>query len=168
MNIVLFGFMASGKSTVAKILSQKLNMKYIEMDDVIEKEAGMPIPEIFSKKGEQYFRNLEKILSERLSSSDNLIISTGGGVVLNEENIRNLRKNGITFSLMVSPENVIKRTEKSTHRPLLNMPDRKNQVGRLLLQRKTHYEKADHIIDTNGLSPENVADAIIKKLNGTS
>ncbi|MCK9554639.1 shikimate kinase [bacterium] len=168
MNIVLFGFMASGKSTVAKILSKKLNMKYIEMDDEIEKEANMSIPEIFNKKGEKYFRNLEKTLSKKLSGSENLIISTGGGVVLDEENIKNLGKNGITFSLIVSPEKVIKRTEKSTHRPLLNTSDKKKQIGKLLQQRKTYYEKADYIVDTNNLSPETVADTIIEKLNRTS
>ncbi|MDD5645414.1 MAG: shikimate kinase [bacterium] len=167
MNILLFGFMASGKSTVAKILSKKLDMDYIEMDNIIEKEANMSISEIFAEKGEKHFRMLEKNLSKKLSDSDNLIISTGGGVITDEENIANLIKNGMAFSLMVSPENVIKRTKNSAHRPLLNTKDRKKQIENLLRERNPYYEKTGYVINTNIFTPEKVAGIIIEKFKGT-
>ena len=164
MNIVLFGFMASGKSTIAKILSEKLNMEFIEMDDLIEQETGITISTIFREKGEKYFRTMEREVVKGLASRDNIIISTGGGVVLNKDNLGDFKKNGVTISLMVSPETVLKRTADTNHRPLLNVSDKLREITNLLETRKEYYEQADYIIDTDKLTPEEVACKIIHKL----
>lgn len=164
MNIVLFGFMASGKSTIAKILSKKLKMEFVEMDDLIEQETGITISKIFTEKGEQYFRTMEREVVKGLASRDNIIISTGGGVVLNKDNLDDFKKNGVTISLMVSPEIVLKRTVDTNHRPLLDVGDKLKEITNLLNKRKEHYEQADYIIDTDDLSPEEAAHKIMKNL----
>ena len=164
MNIVLFGFMASGKSTIAKILSKKLKMDFAEMDDLIEQEAEMTISKIFTEKGEKYFRTMEREVVKGLASRNNIIISTGGGVVLNKNNLDDFKKNGVTISLMVSPEIVLRRTADTNHRPLLNVSDKLKEITNLLKTRKDHYEQADYIIETDKLTPEEVTREIIQRL----
>ncbi|MEA3346783.1 MAG: shikimate kinase [Candidatus Auribacterota bacterium] len=161
MNIVLFGFMASGKSTIATILSKKLKMEFVEMDDLIEQETGITISKIFKEKGEKYFRAMEREVVKGLASRDNIIISTGGGVILNKDNLDDFKKKGVTISLMVSPKIVLKRTENTNHRPLLNVSDKLKEITNLLKIRKEHYEQADYIIDTDKFTPEEVACKII-------
>jgi len=164
VNIVLFGFMASGKSSIAKMLSKKLEMEFVEMDNLIEQEAEITISKIFTEKGEKYFRIMEREVVKGLASRNNIIISTGGGTVLNKDNLDDFKKNGVTISLMVSPEIVLKRTEDTNHRPLLNVSDKLKEITNLLNKRKKHYEQADYIIDTDKLTPEEVTREIIQRL----
>jgi shikimate kinase len=165
-NIVLFGFMGTGKSSVGKILAERLNMSFLEMDEIIEKEERMSIEEIFKKYGEAYFRELERNLVERISKIRGYVISTGGGVVLNESNVRLLGINGILISLMAKEEIIYERVKKETHRPLLKGGDVLKKIKEILDYRRPFYEKAGYCIDTSNKSKEEVAQEIIDYLKG--
>lgn len=164
-NIVLFGFMGSGKSTVAKSLSRKLNMPIMEMDKIIEKEEKKSINHIFSEHGEAYFRELEHKLIIRLCEQNNQIISTGGGVIKHEANVKLLEEKGITFSLIAKPETIYNRVKHSDHRPLLKTADPLGTIKELLASREEAYRTAEYVIETDNLTVEQVADKIFNIVN---
>lgn len=164
-NIVLFGFMGSGKSTVAKSLSRKLKMPILEMDQIIEKEEKKSISHIFAEHGESYFRELEHKLVVRLCEQENNIISTGGGVIKNEANVKLLKENGSTFSLIAKPETIYDRVKDSAHRPLLITEDPLETITELMESRKEAYNQAEYVIETDNLTVEQVADKIANIVN---
>jgi len=161
-NIILLGFMGSGKTAVGKGLATKFNMDFIDLDEWIEKEAKMTIKEIFDKFGESYFRELEKkIVKKACAELNNSVISTGGGVILNKENVENLHQAGILFWLKVAPDKVYERTKNTSSRPLLNCPDPVKKIKELLSLRTPYYTKAaDYIVDTTELTIEEVVTKI--------
>ncbi len=163
MNIVLIGYRGTGKSSVARILSKKLNIPVFNMDDEITKKAGMSIPEIVEKFGWDSFRDMESEVAEQVSNLDNHIIDTGGGVILRDKNVKNLRKNSKVFLLEADVPAIAKRIKHGTHRPSLT--DGKSFVGEIeevLAQRREKYKKAaDYIIDTSKLFPSDVAKEIV-------
>ncbi|MCX7724573.1 MAG: shikimate kinase [Thermodesulfovibrio sp.] len=161
-NIVLIGFMGTGKSTVGKIISKKLNFTYTDIDELIERAMGMKISEIFEKFGEERFRDIETEMVKIVTKKDGQVISTGGGVVLREENILNLKNSGILFCLKANPEKIFERIKNCKNRPLLMVENPKDRIKELMDKRKPFYEKADFIIDTDDLSAEEVAEKIIK------
>lgn len=164
MNIALCGMMGSGKTTIAKILSEKYGLRLIDTDAIIVKKHGA-ISEIFAKNGEQYFRDLEtKVIEEFCSECGNLIIALGGGAILKEANVKILKSSGKIVYLRTKEENLLKRLQNSTDRPLLNgtMSD---IISKILRERSPIYENAaDKIIDTDGLPPEKIADIIAEAL----
>lgn len=162
MNIVLVGFMGTGKTAVAKALSKSLKMEYVSMDDIIRKKEAKSINEIFSQDGEPYFRKVEKEVAEDLSKRNNVIIDAGGGVVLNEENVKNLKKNGKIVCLNATPDVIYERTKKRSHRPLLNVADPRKKITELLNFRAPYYGKADMQIDTSQKGINEVCQEIIK------
>ncbi len=162
MNISLIGFMGTGKTSAGKLLAKKLRMQYVDTDKVIEKKAGMRVPEIFSNFGEPYFRELEAKAVKEVSEKNNQVISCGGGVVLREENTRNLKRRGPVVCLTASPETIYARIKHETHRPLLNVPDPEKRIRELLEMRAPFYAKADYVIDTTELSVEQVVEKIIE------
>ncbi|MEN2994504.1 MAG: shikimate kinase [Thermodesulfovibrio sp.] len=161
-NIVLIGFMGTGKSTVGKIISKKLNFTYTDIDELIEKTMGMKISEIFEKFGEERFRDIETEMVKIVTKKHNQVISTGGGVVLREENILNLKNSGLLFCLKANAEKIFERIKNCKNRPLLMVENPKDKIKELMDKRKPLYEKADFIIDTDDLSAEEVAEKIIK------
>lgn len=161
-NIVLTGFMGAGKSAVGKKLAERLGLQVIDTDDVIEEESGMKISDIFSEFGEDHFRKLERMAVERLSTFDNHIIITGGGVVLNKENIENLRKNGIIVYLHAAPEVLYERVKSETHRPLLQVDNPVKKIKELFEHRAQFYADNDIEVDTSNLTVDEVAEKIIK------
>jgi shikimate kinase len=165
-NIVLTGFMGTGKTEVGRILSRKLGYALVDADTEIEKEQGMTITEIFKQYGEPKFREIEANVIKRLSEINNAVISTGGGAVLRQENMDNLRKNGVIVCLTASPETILKRTSATNDRPLLQVDNPLQKIKELLEFRKPYYEKADIMIDTEGKSPIEVAEEIIEKVKG--
>lgn len=162
MNIVLVGFMGTGKTAVAKILAEKLNMKYVDLDQLIEEQEGKKVSDIFAKDGEPYFRKVEKEIAGRVSQLDDTVIATGGGVVLDDQNINNLKRKGILICLLAEPEIILERTKKYIHRPLLNVTDPKASICALLNKRASCYAKADYSIDTSRLAIEEVIEKIIE------
>ena len=139
-NIILCGFMGSGKSSVGKSLAKMLDMRFIDVDEYIESNNKMPISSIFEKFGEKYFREQEKEASEFLGRLENTVISCGGGTVLNENNAKLLKKNGFLFYLSVSKETVIKRLAGDNTRPLL-LNKGSNEIFSLLESRAPVYKK---------------------------
>jgi shikimate kinase len=169
-NIVLVGFMGTGKTTVGRLIAQDLNRQFITTDDLIEKKAHMSINDIFEKKGEPYFRELEREVIVEVSKKHDVVIDAGGGVVINELNVKDLKANGDIFCLNAEPNEILKRVEKYKHRPLLSdVLDKVGEIGnqlleirRLLKEREEYYKRADYQIDTNGKSIKEVSREIIE------
>ena len=154
--------MGAGKSTVARHLQKRLKMNLAEMDERIEKEQGMTIPEIFEKYGESRFRDLESELILTIGKEGNTIVSCGGGVVVRPENIDYMKKNGRVFYLKTSPETVYNRVKDSTNRPILNGNMNVEYIAGLMEKRRALYEgAADITITTDGKSVDEITDEII-------
>ncbi|MBI5574427.1 MAG: shikimate kinase [Elusimicrobia bacterium] len=164
MNVVLTGFMATGKSEVGKELARLLKMEFIDTDDLIEEKVEMKIPEIFAKKGEKYFRDLESEVAKEVGEWDNYVIATGGGIVLRQKNIDFLKKNGKIINLTTSVEKILQRISKNSARPLLNVKDKELEIKKLLAKRKPCYEKCDFLVDTTDTTLKEAAEKIVKKL----
>lgn len=165
-NIVLCGFMGCGKSTVGRLLSDKLSMRLIDTDSYIVKKEKMTISRIFEEKGEKYFRNAELEVCRELSMVSNRIISTGGGTLLKEDNVRELKKGGIVFFLNVSPDTVLARLKYDTTRPLLQRPDKEAAVNELLGKRMPLYQKAADYTVNAEKTPHQICAEIIKIYRG--
>ena len=168
MNIVLTGFMGTGKSKIGKRLAAELRMGYLDTDELIEKREKDSISAIFRKRGEEYFRCMETKVVKEVALLDNSIISTGGGAVLREENMRMLKKNAFIVCLFASPEVILKRTKGSEERPLLEVDNQKKRIEELLAIRRPYYEKADLKIDTSTLDSKKVVVEIVKFLERKS
>ena len=170
MNIVLVGYRCSGKTTVGKSIAGKTERIFLDTDGMIEDKADCSIEEIISRDGWSRFRNMERGLIRELSSKDNLVIATGGGVVMDEDNMRNLKRSGFIVWLKGSPSVLRDRMEKDRlsgfQRPSLTGQDPLREIERVLEQRKPYYQRAgDLSIDTDLLEAGEVADLIIREFN---
>lgn len=159
-NIVLVGFMGSGKSMISKLLGKRLGRKVISTDEVIIKKAGVPINQIFKDKGEAYFRQLEKDVVTEVSKESGCIIDCGGGVIINESNIESLKKAGVLFYLEASADFLYEQIKISGKRPLLDVDDPKAKIEELLKERLSFYLKADYTVASEGQSIERVSEEI--------
>jgi shikimate kinase len=163
-NIVLIGFMGTGKTTVGKILAQKLKKKFNESDEEIVKKTGKDIPRIFSEEGEVRFREIETELIKELSVVSNMVLSLGGGAVLNKVNMINLQPNSFIVLLEAPAKDIYARilSEGKEKRPLLNKPEPLQEIQRLLKIRKPFYTAfSDICISTHNKTPEQVAKEIV-------
>ena len=164
-NIFLIGFMGCGKSTIAKVLSEKLGVAQIEMDELIVQEQGMPITEIFEKYGEEHFRDIETDLVKRLQERDGVVVSCGGGAVLREENRKMMKENGAIVWLTAKPQTILERVKNSTNRPVLNGHMNVEYIAELMEKRRECYEAAaDCRISTEGKSREEICAEIMALL----
>ena len=164
MIISLIGMMGSGKSTIAKLLVDRLCFQLVDTDSLIVEKENLSINDIFENKGEEYFRKLEsKILSDVLSI-DNSVISTGGGIVKNESNILLLKEKSIVFYLKADENVLYERVKANNERPLLHTDDIFSKIKILLSERKEKYELAHYVIDANQ-EPNKIVDEIIEKLS---
>lgn len=164
MNIVLVGFMGTGKTQVGKLLAKKMEMKYISTDELIEDKERRSINEIFKRSGEPYFRRVEKEVVKKVAQLNRFIIDAGGGMVLDEENIEHLKRNAKIICLTATPEIILERTKRYHHRPLLNVENPKSKVEELLRARAQAYGRADYAVDTTNLNIEQVAEEIKSRL----
>ncbi|QHI68321.1 shikimate kinase [Tichowtungia aerotolerans] len=160
-NIVLIGFMGTGKTVTGRVLAERTGMELVDMDSIIEERAGKPISDIFANEGEPAFRKLERALANELSQREGLIISTGGGVVLDPDNMADFHNGGLVVCLTASPETIFQRLENDTTRPLLS-GDKKKQISGILETRKPLYDAIEHQIDGDRLDSEGRAEAILK------
>ena len=161
-NIVLTGFMGTGKTTIGKELSKRLHMTLVDIDAAIEKEQKIKINDIFRIYGEPYFRDIETDMIKKLSREKNIIISTGGGAVLRDENMEALKENGIIFCLNASTETIMERTCRSEDRPLLKVENPKEKISELLSFRRPFYEKAGIMIETDRKTPLEIVEEIME------
>lgn len=156
-NIFLIGFMGAGKSTVAEVLSKKLGVERVEMDEMIVKEQGMPISDIFEKYGETHFRDIETELLERLKERDGVIVSCGGGAVLRDRNVELMKANGKVVLLTATPETIYERVKDSKNRPVLNGNMNVEYISSLMEKRRERYEMAaDVVIATDGKDTDTI------------
>jgi shikimate kinase len=162
-NVILVGFMGTGKSTVGKLLAGRLGWNFADMDEWIEKQQQSAIRDLFRIHGEAYFRSLESKALRKLLEEEKKILATGGGAVLAQENRDCMRENGLVIALTATPASIINRVSHDQNRPLLqgNLEER---VLTLLEQRKHAYEFADVTIDSTDLSAEQIVDEIIQHL----
>jgi len=162
INIYLIGMMGSGKSTVGKILAKKLGKHCIDLDDQIEKKIGESIESIFENEGELKFRYYETLELKKIS---NAVVACGGGVILSNENLNLMKRNGQIIYLRATIKELEKRLIKSKNRPLLKNRDLRESLEKILVERKKKYESiADISILTDGLTPLEVSTAIFRKL----
>lgn len=164
-NIVLIGFMGTGKTTLAEYMGERFAMDVVEMDKEIEKRAGMSVEEIFSAYGEEYFRRMETELLEELQLREHIVISCGGGVVLREENIDKLKKQGKVVLLTASAEEILDRVQDNEERPLLKGKKNKEWICQMLEERADKYEKASDItVNTDKKTVLQICEEMIQKL----
>lgn len=165
-NLILIGFMGSGKTSVGRKLADLCKRPLEDTDRLIEKEQQMPITGIFAQKGEEAFRQMEtELLKELKNRNDGIILSTGGGLPLREENRRLLKEAGIVVYLRTRPETVLGRLAHDTTRPLLQGENVSEKVHRLMEDRENHYLDACHeIVETDGKSVREIALEIQKLL----
>ena len=166
-NIVLIGFMGTGKTSTGKVLAQRLGKAFIDLDSRIEETYGETIPQMFATKGESYFRQCEKEMVKKVSQRSNAIISTGGGTIKDAENVAALRERGIIVCLTARPEVILERTERKGERPVLDgadAGDRLQAIRDLLAEREKYYSRADFAIDTSESSPLQVVERIVHAL----
>lgn len=161
-NIILVGFMGTGKTSVGRRLSRCLEMPYLDTDEIIEQSAGRRITDIFAQHGESYFRELESEAVQKISGLDKHVISTGGGIVLRAGNLEILKRNGLVFCLTATSEEIWTRVKNETHRPLLKAPEPVEKIRKMLEAREAYYALADYTIQTDGLPIEQVTDEVIE------
>ena len=166
-NVVLIGFMGTGKTSVGKLLATRLGCAFHDLDKKIEETCGMSIPMMFKEHGEAYFRAREKEAVRAASARLNMVIATGGGTVKDAENMALLRKNGIVVALLADADTILQRTAVRGTRPVLDHADagdRRAAVEQLLQERRPLYEGADITVDTSGRAPLEVAECIVQAL----
>ncbi|NPV90407.1 MAG: 3-dehydroquinate synthase [Firmicutes bacterium] len=158
-NLVLIGFMGTGKSSVGRSLARKLDMQLVDTDQEVESATGLTVPEIFRRYGEVRFRSEESLIVKKISRYENCVIATGGGVVLNEENLTELKRNGCLVCLRSRPE-IIKSRVQRKPRPLLARDNSLENIQRMLQERERFYEKAELVVETSDDPLEKVVDEI--------
>lgn len=158
-SIVITGFMGTGKTTVGRRLSEEYNLEFIDTDELIEKKAGnKKVTKIFAEFGEAYFRKLEKDVIRKIAEKKDAVIATGGGAIVDKENLAILKKSSsIIICLTSRPDVIALRTKNEKGaRPLLNSDNPLIRIEELLKKREAAYSKADVIIDTSDLTPADV------------
>ncbi len=160
-NIVLIGFMGTGKTSTGRLLAGRLGRPFIDTDRMMEHESGLAVGEMFARHGEAYFRAREKDLIARVSRRRKTVIATGGGAVLDPENMERLRAGGVIICLTASTQTILERTGRRNTRPLLARPDREEVVARMMAERAPLYAQADFVLDTSNIPPRVAAEKII-------
>ena len=165
-NVILTGFMGTGKTSLGKLLAARLGKPFVDIDKKIEDEAHMSIPKIFERYGEAHFRELEKAAVKELCERRGLVIATGGGTIKDEENLNLLKNSGVMICLTTEPEEIFNRTARRGERPVLDGGgnERLETIKRLLAERKKFYDRADYQVDTTTWSPIQIIDDICRHL----
>ena len=169
MNIVLIGYRCSGKTAVGRVLADELGMSFADTDLLIEEDAGESIEAVISTKSWDHFRNLERVLIEKISEKDNQVIATGGGVVVNQKNVKALKRDGWVVWLDAKPKVLKERMDKEQQsgniRPSLTGTDPLAEIEEVMNTRRPMYQEAGDIeVDTTSLSIPEAAVLIMKNL----
>jgi len=160
-NIALIGFMGTGKSSVGQLVAQQLHFTFLDTDHVIEARTNKSISEIFAQDGEPAFRELERKIVAELALRKKTVISTGGGLPVNPDNLASLKSHSLIVCLWASAEKIWDRVHNQSHRPLLNEPDPLAKIKKLLEQREPFYRQADVLLNTEMRALKDVAQQVI-------
>jgi shikimate kinase len=164
-NIILTGFMATGKTTIGKLLADQLGYEFVDTDTLIAERSGQSIAEIFREKGEAAFREMEADIARELSDRDGLVISTGGRLMLDPVNAAVLSRQGRVFCLGASPDEIFERVSKDNHvrRPLIEFPDPMQRIIELMQQREGDYGRFSQLV-TSGKTPDEVVQELFSRI----
>lgn len=162
-NLALIGFMGTGKSSVGRLIAERLHFDFLDTDDCIEAMAGKPITRIFAEDGEAAFRQRESELVDSLADRRHTVIATGGGLAANPGCLDRLKSHALIVCLWASPETIWQRVCHQTHRPLLQTADPQTRIRRLLAERDPFYRQADLLLNTEWRSPRQLAQLIINQ-----
>jgi len=160
-NLALIGFMGTGKTSVGRLVAEALGFEFLDTDELIQNRTCRSIPDIFAKDGEPAFRDLERQVVAELATREKTVISTGGGLPTNAENLAALRSYALVVCLWASPEKIWERVRHQSHRPLLHDADPQKKIRDLLAARKPFYQQADVLMDTDQRSAREVAQQIV-------
>lgn len=163
-NVILCGFMATGKSSVGKLLAAMMHYDFLDLDAAIEAEAGISIPQIFSSRGEPAFRELESRMVERVAGQTRCVIATGGGTIADPQNLERLKRCGVVIALTADIQTIRLRVGSGEDRPMLREGDRLERIRTLMEQRAQAYAQAHIVLDTSSLSIDEVAQHIMDRL----
>lgn len=161
-NIILTGFMGCGKTTVGRMLAKELDYEFTDTDQLIEERFKMTVQEIFATKGEKTFRDMESDIARELGGKEGLIVSTGGGMMLNAQNVAALSGNSLVFCLVATPEEIFNRisSDNNNNRPLLNTSNPLERISQLIKEREQWYKQFTQIT-TSGRTPQEISQQLI-------
>lgn len=163
-NLVLTGFMGSGKSSIGRLIARKLGYRFTDTDRIVSREAGVTIPEIFAREGEASFREWESRALESLKGSKGLVVATGGGIILRERNRTLLNQLGFVVWLQACEDVLFERVSRNDRRPLLRTANPRETIHRLLEERSPLYAAAAaYVLDTSRLTHEEAARDVISE-----
>lgn len=157
--------MGTGKTAIGKELARFKKWRFTDLDSLIELREEMAIADIFSKKGEAYFRRLENLVLREVAEEEKFVVACGGGIVTDQQNINIMKNTGVMICLISRPEVILKRTKASAHRPLLNVGDPKKKIEELLMARAPFYAQADKTLDVSDISVEESARQILELIS---
>jgi shikimate kinase len=163
-NIALIGFMAVGKSAIGRNLAKKLRRRFVDIDRLIERAEGRKVRDIFAQKGEAYFRQLEKQALAEVLQGDNQVIATGGGIIMDDQNLNLLQEKALLIGLTAKLDVLLTRAGAGAQRPLLQESNRRERAQELLRQREARYAQAHVMIDTSDMSIDQAVETIIRAL----
>lgn len=160
-NLALIGFMGSGKTSVGRLVADQLHFEFLDTDELIEARVGKSINEMFGEIGEAAFRDLEHRVVQELAIRTMTVISTGGGLPVNPDNLVSLKEHSLVVCLWASAEKSWERVRNQTHRPLLKDPDAPGRIRALLAEREKFYRQADVLVNTEWRSIREVAQQVV-------
>jgi shikimate kinase len=163
-NIILTGFMGTGKSSVGLRLAARLGYDFADLDTLIEAEEGMPVPQIFATRGESAFRELEARMVEQAAGRTGCVVATGGGTIVNPRNLLALKRSGVVIALTADPEIVLSRIGGGEDRPMLRGGEKRERVRLLMEERAPAYARADLTVDTSDRTVDQVVDHLVELL----
>jgi len=165
-NIILTGFMGTGKSTIGYLLAERLHRRFVDMDDQLVAHFGKPIADVFAQEGEPFFRAAEQQLCQQLAAETGLVISTGGGALVNPQNRQTFAQSGVLICLTATVDEILRRIEQAHDRPMLpgNLDERRHRVRSLLHERRQAYAAIPHQVETTGLSPDQIVTRLLDVL----
>ena len=159
-NLALIGFMGTGKTSVGRVVAENLHFEFLDTDELIQERTGRSITDIFAQDGEPAFRALERQVVAELATRKKTVISTGGGLPTNPENLAALKTHALVVCLWAAPDKIWERVRHQSHRPLLHDADPQKKFRDLLALREPFYKQADVLINTDLRSPREVAQQI--------
>ncbi len=163
-NVVLLGFMGTGKTAVGRRVAARLGLEFVDLDALVEEEAGCTVAQIFEHEGEAGFRLRERRMAAAVSARSGLVVATGGGVVLDPENLRALAATGTLVCLAAEPGTILRRVADDAGRPLLRSTEPLARIRRLLEERRDRYAAIPLQVATDALTADEAAEAVLRLL----